>query len=335
MGKSYSVNGYLNAVVRRTVATFLVEGPSDRGVICRLLSDQTASAHRQIVVDHAALISDGEASGLGAKAKVLAVSSAAASLADRFPKLAQQLGTLVDREWDGLTLEPAKLVTEWQAPTQGHARFVTLGHSIENYNFDRDCILRYLRFGFAEYFSAALEEIITVHYDACLALAGALSFIAQSDGTLSRLGGLLEHQHIERQGTALVLAHGFDAAAAVREISQPEAFRQRVNAATEGWQELIKTQHARWVLHGHIGAETIWACVGHLALASGLPVEIARQITRGNKNERRRFWNEWIATAGTVESRAPLDQAIKWLSGNSGTSSEPVVPVGAVAGIEG
>lgn len=313
MGKCYSLSGYLNAVVRRSTPTLLVEGPSDKGTLHRLAIELISTRPGQVTIDHSALVEDQTLTGLGAKQKVLSICTAAEALLDAHPKLAHQLGCLTDREWDGLQMSPASLINEWRAPEQQPNRFVTQGHSIENYHFDCECIIRYLRFAAAEQYSEHLETQIQQGYALAVALAGAVSFEAQSQGMLNRLRDLIGPEHIEFHDDGFHLAESFESAAQARELAGPNVFRERVNASAKGaWRELGAASHGRWLLHGHVGSDVLWACVGHMCHLCGLPSEIVRQVARGNKSERRRWWQDWLATR-SPDHRIPLDSVIGWL----------------------
>jgi hypothetical protein len=318
MGRRYSLSGYLNAVLQRSSPTLLVEGPSDKDVVHRISIELKPKPTRYVIVDHTALVEDEQLRGMGAKAKVLAIFAFAEAAQDTQPKLAKQLGYLTDREWDGVPLTPNTLIMEWEPPKQEANRFTTIGHSIENYHFDCECILRYMRFAFAEQLGAtALEDQIRQAYAAAVALAGAYSFEAQSHGALSRLKDLIEPEHIEYRDSVFYLTAAFDAAAQARELPAPGVFREAVNTAVGGpWRELARATHAKWLLHGHIGADALWACVARLGHVAGLGDHITMQVARGNKAERRRYWQEWLATS-RPEHRAPLDTAIQWLHADS------------------
>ena len=300
----------------------MVEGPCDKGAIHRIVIEQLRGRQTQVVIDHVALVEDQQLSGLGAKQKVLAICAAADIYAQTHPKISKQLGTLTDREWDGLTLDPVALNEQWSPPTQGANRFVTIGHSIENYHFDQQCMLGYLRFAFAEHYSDALESRISEAFPAAVALAGAVSFAAQASGCLSRLGGLIGPEHIEQRDSTLYLAPSFEQAAQVREVANPDLFLQQINTAVDvHWDGLAGVTHARWLLHGHVGSEVLWACVGFLARVGGVSMDVTQQIARGNKNERRRWWQDWLSQR-TAEDRAPLDLAVSWLHSTTTTDGE-------------
>lgn len=312
MGKSYSLGGYLNAVTKRSARTLLVEGPSDKSAVHRVAAEQIPKLAHEFSVDHAALIDDTDLAGLGAKAKVLRVRVAADALLHQHPKLSN-LACLTDREWDGIVLDAAALNGGWAPPVQLANHFITIGHSIENYHFDCECVLRYLKFAFAEHVNHAVLESVTGGFRSAVALAGAVSFEVQAASCITRFGGLVNLEQVELRNARLYLGPPFVDAARARELPDPDLFMQKVNEAVDTqWTTLAAAPHARWLLHGHIGSDVLWACVGLLALRAGVPAPIAQQISRGCQNERRRFWFDWLATEGG-ERRVPLDNATMWL----------------------
>ena len=68
----------------------------------------------------------------------------------------------------------------------------------------------------------------------------------------------------------------------------------------------------RWVLHGHIGSEILWACIGLVATGAGVPVHIGEKIARGFQSEKRRCCLTWLSR-NPQEEKEPLDLAVDWL----------------------
>jgi hypothetical protein len=314
VGRTYSVNGYINAVLQRTSPTLLVEGVTDKGAMHRLVAERMLPAGHQFSIDHSAIFDDAALHGQGAKAKVLHVTSEVNRLTQRFAKLSSVFAHLVDREWDGLAPDPTAAVKDWTQPQQAPNAFVTIGHSIENYHFHPDCFVDYLRFGFAEHFSAEVEDSVRRLFGNAVALAGAVSCEARDSQCLSRISGLVGSTHVELtpSGT-FYLANNVVAPLAARCSFDATAFVANVNAAVDShWAELSEHQNSRWVLHGHVGSEVIWACVGLAAISAGVAADVGEQIARGFQHERRRCWLTWLSRV-SPELRTPLDQAVSWL----------------------
>jgi len=314
VGRTYSVNGYINAVLQRTSPTLLVEGITDKGAMHRLVAERTLPAGHQYSIDHSAIFDDASLHGQGAKAKVLHVTSEVNRLTQRFAKLSSVFANLVDREWDGLAPDPKSAVEGWTQPQQSVNSFVTIGHSIENYHFHPDCFVDYLRFGFAEHFSAEVDASVRRLFGSAVALAGAVSCQARDSQCLTRLSGLIGSSHIElTPAGTFYLASNLVGPLSIRCGLDAAAFVAQVNSAVDShWADLARHHNSRWVLHGHVGSEVIWACVGLAAISTGVPADIGEQIARGFQLERQRCWLTWLSRV-SPELRTPLDQAVNWL----------------------
>lgn len=314
MGRTYSVNGYINAVLRRTSPTLLVEGITDKNAMHRLVAERKLPPGRQYAIDHSAIFDDKSLTGQGAKAKVLHVALEANRLEKNFAKLSSIFAHLVDREWDGLSSDPKAAVERWEEPTQSGTSFVTIGHSIENYHFHPDCVVDYLRYGFAEQFSPEVEASVRRLFTSAVALAGAVSCQAREMQCLSRLSGLIGSMHIELtpSGT-FYLANDLVTPLAKRCCIDANKFVTQVNAAIDShWTVLSRNQNCLWVIHGHVGSDVIWACVGLAVIAAGVSAETGEQIARGFKLERQRYCMTWLSRI-SPEFRVPLDQVVDWL----------------------
>ncbi len=314
MGKSYSVNGYINAILRRTSPTLLVEGTTDKDAMHRLLAERTPPTNRQCNIDHSAIFDDMSLAGKGAKAKVLEVTNQVQRRIPQFNKLSTSFAYLVDREWDGLPSDLSSAVEIWSRPHQSLNGFVTIGHSMENYYFHPDCFLDYLRHGFAEHFSSEVEELIRGHFPAAIALAGAFTSQARDDNSISRLTGLIELVHIEFSSNArFYLADSAISSISNRCGIDASSFVENVNRPIDShWMSLSVYPSTRWVLHGHIGSEILWACIGRVTTSAGVPVDIGEQIARGFQSEKRRCCLTWLFR-NSQEEKEPLDRAVDWL----------------------
>lgn len=314
MGRTYSLNGYLNAVLQRSTPTLLVEGITDKATMHRLVAERPQNVRRLYSIDHSGLFEDETLRGLGAREKVQRVQAEALRLSPQFGKLTKSLAYLLDREWDGLAVDPTELVEGWGPPAQLNSSFITLGHSIENYHFDVDCFTDYLKFGFFENFSAELERKVRQSFQGAIALAGALSCAARDDRCISRLSGLLSPRYIELRGDErFYLLPSLAEQIQSRCNFDALVFISNVNQAVDShWTALSANPNSRWVLHGHLGSEALWACIGMTAIHSGVTPDIGEQIAKGFQQERRRCWLTWLSKA-EANVRYPLDLAVDWL----------------------
>lgn len=313
MGKAYSVSGYLNAALRRSGKTVLVEGPSDKHVLHRIELENFPSKVGESTIDHAGMLDDPQLSGMGNRSKVLAVQAQAGVLSSSIPKITSVLATLIDREWDGLSFVSYLPHPEWTAPSQTPGQFITLGHSIENYHFDSDCAIEYLAFTFPEHLTPNLAATIKRRFPAMLALATVLSLKVRDEACISRCGGLMSPSSIEIVGDCVYLDPSFGTACAGRHFPSAGTIVADVNSAVDkAWPALAATEVSRWLPHGHIGDEVLWCAIAKSALLSGVSAAVVDEIAHGFKKDRERFKAQWLSkrSAPAIE---PLHGAIEWL----------------------
>jgi hypothetical protein len=191
---------------------------------------------------------------------------------------------------------------------------VTMGHSIENYHFQPDCFLDYLRYAFAEHYSGEVEGSVRRHFPSAVALAGAFTCQARDSSCIARLSGLISSVHIELSGNGrFYLAHNAISPMSIRLGGDASSFVADVNTAVDShWSALSTNTNARWVLHGHIGSEVLWACIGLASTMAGVPANIGEQIAKGFQAERRRCCFSWLSRVPPCD-KEPLDQAVDWL----------------------
>jgi len=311
MGRSYSINGYINAVKQRSAKTLLLEGPTDRGALRRIMTEcHLCSTHT--VVDEAGLFENGDLNGYGEKQKILRTISRVHDILDKHPELGHKFATLIDREWDGLRLEPFELVNEWSAPEQSSNNFITTGHSIENYYFTQEYVVDYLKHAHSEYLTTTFRDTIQTYFPKAIALAVAVSFAMNDAKVFSRSKQMFGIGHIDVDRETIRLSSEFSDAALKRGIDEPELLRLRINdSLNEGWTVLASKPHAKWLPHGHIGSDVIWACIGAIALYLGVHRAACDSIAHGNQEERRRHWHSWLAC--TCSDAQPLPATIEWM----------------------
>lgn len=308
MGRTYSPNGYLNAILRRSGKTILVEGPTDKGLIHRLFAGSTLNETSQ--VDHGGMISGDDAATLGNKAKILLIRELVHQHKDTHPKLTTIFSSLVDREWDDLDISNTHVLNTWKPPTQTSPHFVTIGHSVENYYYDPDYITSYLRFNHSEHLSARLEKSIQDRFDAILKLSAAASIQLQNRQYLGRASNVIKRSLISFQEGLYSINN--------------DAIHPMTERGIEGAQDIIiaintqtSTPHngsnARWLAHGHIGSEIIWSCIAHLMAENGISGEILNEVEFGRKDQKEKYFHEWLSRSAP-DLRTPLDTAIAWLS---------------------
>lgn len=313
MGRAYSLNGYLNAVLRRSARTVLVEGPSDKEALHRIEAEHFTSKTGESTIDYVDMLDDPQLAGMGNRLKVLAVRAEAEALSANLPKITAVLATLIDREWDGLSFVSFVPSPGWSAPSQNPGHFVTLGHSIENYHFDADCVIEYLKFAFPSHLTAAVLAAIREHFPAMLALATVLSLKVRDDDSIGKCTGLVTLHDILINKDRIYLDQSFAAACAKRDIPSATTIVADVNSAVDAaWSSLTKSDCTRWLPHGHIGDDVLWCATAKIALLRGVPAQVANDIACGSKKQRRQLQALWLGKRSTP-TLEPLYDAIEWL----------------------
>lgn len=315
MGKSYSINGYVNAILRRSGKTLLVEGASDKAAIHRLLAEDRSQLQGGANIDHAGLIDDEHTRGLGNKDKIIHLRQVVKNLSESHPKLNELFASLVDREWDGLSISINGLSHDWHPPKQDDPHFVTFGHSIENYYLRSDSVIGFLKLCFPEYLTNELLVHLEQNFSQIIALAVAYSVHAKESNCIKKCGDLINRHNISYTNSNYHLNDSILEGMTSRQIASPDKFVHGVNLAVDSiWLNDKYIDNAQWLLHGHIGGEVVWACVAHAASQYGVPTDVAEQMERGHQKERERYLVDWLSQNGEVMNRQPLDTAVTWLT---------------------
>ena len=314
MGRTYSLNGFLNAALRRSSKTVLVEGPSDKYILHRIELERYPTKAGGSAIDHAGMLDDPLLAGMGNRSKVLEIQARADALASAVPKISDVLAILTDREWDGVSFVAFTPQPMWCPPVQQKNRFITTGHSIENYHFDIECAVEFLKYTFPEHVSAALLAKLQETFNAMLVFATVLSLKIRDDSCIGRCGGLVDPAHIAIRDGRVYLDANFGTACAARGIASAATLAAETNLAVDAaWTELNGKSFTQWLPHGHIGEEILWSAVAKVALLTGVPVEVTQVIAHGHKKERDRFKAQWLSKLAAAR-RAPLDDAVDWLN---------------------
>jgi hypothetical protein len=313
MGKAYSANGYISAILRRSGKTVLVEGVSDKAVFHRLMVESRADFDDRNHIDHAGIFDDETMAGLGNKAKIAKLLDSVNLLIQRHPRLGEVFSSVTDREWDNLDISPAGINGEWAPPKQPAPHFVTVGHSIENYFLDADAVVAYLKFMFSEVLTSAYVASVRNGFGAINSLAVSYSLCAKNKGCITRCDGLLDHRSIDLISGKYYFNNLLAEKMLARNIENSHELVEEVNNAVDTvWSDTAYTEPAKWLLHGHLGGEVIWSCVARSALEHGIAEGVASQIATGYQRERERFLADWLSKIDP-QLRTPLDSAVAWL----------------------
>lgn len=313
--QGYSLSGYINSVLRRSGKTLLIEGVSDRTIINRLKLDkeekrQTSSKG---VVDCVQIITGTELQGLGNKARIGAVRSAIEALASpRREQVLAKFGTLIDREWDGIPLHSG-VTNQWSPPMQGLGTFTTIGHSIENYFFSVSSVVAYLKQSFPDEISTAFLKDLESRFNKIIALATAYSLNLKASSALGRSDGAICEKRVIWTGHRYHLDQGFAEVLSLRGLQMPVNFVPSVNSGADSYLADYQTaEPGRWLCHGHLGEQAIWACIGNLAIEHNMTTDVANAITKGSREGKLKHAANHLCFVPVAE-RQPLDDAIDWI----------------------
>lgn len=317
--QGYSMNGYLNTVLRRTGKTLLVEGVTDQSVMTRLIRTRAAQLGSEPGghIDVAEIIQDRITGGFGKKDIIKEVLNVINGLPDDLQaRLIAKLGVLMDREWDDLQIE-LQLINPWTAPIQTEPYFITVGHSVENYFFQLNGIEAYLRQQFFASLKQSFFNDLNVRFHQIIAFAATYSLVMRQEAFITRGTGLICLEYIVWQAGRYIANNDLIAALAARNLQVPEDFIQKINLNVDIYLGQNNTiEPGRWLCHGHIGEEAIWACIAHL-VNEHLPLNrIAKDIERGHKEIRFNHAVDFLSRQNLEES-APLEHALLWLTADA------------------
>jgi hypothetical protein len=313
--QGYSIAGYLNAVMRRTQKTILVEGNSDKSVLQRLKGERCATKSEELpgVIDIASLLTDEKIKGLGMKEIVKTVLTELSASASMSAKAAEKFGTLTDREWDGLTLD-LELQNPWFPPQQGCPNFVTVGHSVENYFFRLPPVLAFLRQFFSDDLDQDFFNLLSDRFHAIVGFAVSYSLVMKHIGALTRADRLISTTAIEWVDSLYIAKPALNSCLTARNFHAQVNVYLLVNHGARAYADRFPTtEPGHWLCHGHLGEQAIWACVASLARECGVGNDTATQIERGLNDVRFKHFVDYLCR-DNAHPHAPLDSAVEWLT---------------------
>jgi len=313
--QGYSIAGYLNAVLRRSEKTMLVEGVTDKSVLMRLKNERCSTVGTDLpgVIDVAGLLTDDVLKGLGMKAVVKVVQDRLAQSPRMLAAAGDKFGTLTDREWDGLTVD-MELESPWFAPDQGSPNFVTIGHSVENYFFRLAPIDAFLRQFFSDHLSQNFFNDLAERFRAIIGFAVVYSLAIRHIGAIGRADRLISHEMIEWHKGSYLSTARLNIALSNRGVVAAQNPYLLINYGVWKYAERYTAPEPwHWLCHGHLGEQAIWACVASLASEQGISPDVATQIERGLIDVRFRHCVDYLCRDAD-QTNTPLDSAIDWLT---------------------
>ncbi len=293
----------------------MVEGVTDQSVMTRLKRERSAQLGYEPLgnIDVSELIQDQKTTGAGKKEIVRLVVVEIESLPEQIAeKIKPKLGVLFDREWDGLNIE-MQLIAPWSAPVQVVPYFVTTGHSVENYFFKIDGIEAYIRQHFYVHLDQNFFNTLRERFHNIIALAVTYSLAIRHVSAITRSSGLIYNRHVCWSDGRYLIEDSLVTDLAARGAALPNDFLRLINSNIDTYLAThMDAEPGRWLCHGHLGEEAIWACISNLAADFGLSADLVKNVERGYKEVRLNHAIDHLSQSPDNES-APLDDAIDWL----------------------
>lgn len=295
------------ALWQRTNKTVLVEGPSDKRLIDRLRLEHCirTGVLSKCSVDQVEVVSDAALANLGNKARVLHVVGALPPL---LPDVSDRMTYLVDREWEGVNLEP--LPQTHTALPQSQWGFRTKGHSIENYALSRETLAQFYKMYFAASLPAEFFVQLAARFSEMLRLSLAVSLVARSEQISGRCEGLFRASDFNWSGVRYELLPSINAKLTARGcqvdlqgLSLMSLTRADVSSATE--------DVMRWLCHGHLATQVIRACAGSIARELGGGDGVVADVETGRKQDKINHDAHVMASWSAAEIE-PLSQLVSW-----------------------
>lgn len=306
---TYSPNGYVAAVSIRTSRTLLVEGPTDKSAVARLiieLRNRRLLNTDNVVVDTAADIPNLP----GGNRQRVESMHATVGGSSRF-------AALVDREFRDFGLTPPADHAPHHKVVP-HNLFWTRGHSIENYFNTLEIVTatleqhhpEHLPVNYARHLAAAFPGIIR----SCATISLAANGISKLDRV--REVKVLDHWTVDSAGIlsvdlialqAILASRGVDAAECVTFVNLWHYYTPLLAAADLGL--------SQWICHGHLAESHLWCAVAALLKHFGMPNSVATQVAWGTRDAQFRTSTErWCQSCAAGNGEYP-QALVQWLRG--------------------
>lgn len=294
----YTIQGYIEAVNRRSKKTILVEGASDKKILARIF--QNFDLSDSLLIDSAELIkSDGSVVGNRALAEEVHRLICAST---------EKFAALVDREYRSHTLGPYTESIEEVSTVIRNTCYWTHGHSIENYFFVYDIICETLLHLFPEKLPHGWKSIIQKGFSELITFCAALSVALYKTRLLEASSGALKRNiWISGNNIDLNVKQLLENLLA-RKIDKDklDALEEEIIKQLQYLKENVGPQLAQWLVHGHLGFEGIWAGVARMLEDAGIDTKSSDAIESGFRDEKlRTAASQWATMINSGTSLSP------------------------------
>ena len=302
----------MNAILRRTGKTLLIEGVTDKTILNRVRLESN-NPMQNGSIDCVEIITDPLLSRSGNKVKIKNIEAHLQGLSEPTKQKAiEKFSCFIDREWDGVNISTG-IPHSWTPPLQNSGTYTTSGHSIENYLFSPESVSNQIKSLFPNHVTKEYLNLIDDRFHKIIALSTAYSISIQNYAQIKRADGLINRFHIKWNGQYYELVSKFDIDASKREIVDPAIIRQKTNSlAADYIRNYASHIPGQWICHGHLGEQMIWACIANQALELSISDNHAREIERSTKENRIRCAADQFCKLPPA-NREPIDSVISWL----------------------
>jgi len=291
---AHSPDGYLALLRMRGQRTLLVEGRADRD-FCRRLVAELSRTRRlgtgRILIDMADNVRGGGCPA-GARERVEYVHSRTRGRGYAF-------AGLVDREYRRFRLHPDVVDEIGGHLVLDDSLFWTRGHSVENYLMTPGAALAFIRVWLPRLMTASLEEEVSAVFEDVMTWTASVCISLHEHGVLGRASGAVTpamwievKQRSVRfdtpQFTQVLMARGVT-------IETAESIRTRAEAARLAMDSARGSVESRWLAHGSVGTEFMWAGIAAIGIGLGAePNEIEAVATGHIETKARVAADDWV-----------------------------------------
>lgn len=309
---SYTVSGYLSALVLRDKKTVLLEGRNDRKVVARVaaeIAETRKGVLTNVVLDSADLVR-GDDGPMGNRALVELIHQSVRATGTKF-------AAVVDREFRGFELASVVRDEIGEHRTENGSLFWTRGHSMENYFFDARFFTSFIKSAFAEAIEAECVMACRSSFDEILIWASAVGITLKENGLIEKGHDLGRVSHWTRASDG---RWRFDATAFSRALAERAIVpggEERIVGSVEAWRSRLDEAGAkevvRWVSHGHIGWQLVWSGLGAVAKHIGAPPAVVQGISHGYADMKWRKAADMLAEDVSSNAQVALPQLWAWM----------------------
>jgi hypothetical protein len=279
---TYSVDGYISALLIRGNVTILVEGTSDKNLISRILlefQENHKISSATLVIDTAELIkSEGDFVG---NRTLVEITYTRAIIEDPLVKL----HAIVDREFRGFDIKCHPIDSISDHKIVYPSLHWTRGHSAENYFFSHDFFRKFLKHQFSSRITANALGVLPLVFPSILRWACAVTLALKEAELITRAESLKKSGVWATDELGVITLSPRNYANGFSERGVNEALIDKLSGLLVSYKaELDKVDDRvaeQWLAHGHIGWEILWSGVAYAISVHCINSDDIKQIESG------------------------------------------------------